>query len=201
MAAQILKIFFLPPVLVVGGYFIGALLPGNLFFRVFKQKTPLELGEKPGTYAVLRHVGFFPALLCLIYDAGKGFLPAFLALELGVDLLWLPLIAIAPIAGHNWPFLRWHDGGWGLAAVGGALLALGGWPTFIGLAGIPFIFLFPKKRGVGFSAVAFPLILAMMIVFHKPWQVIAAAVAVMAVAILRRLTGEKKQKIEIEPQQ
>lgn len=201
MSVPILKNLVFPLILTVGGYFLGTLLPGNLFFRVFKKKTPLELGEKPGTFAVLRHVGFFPALLCLIYDVGKGFLPAFLALELGVDLLWLPLIAIAPVAGHNWPFLRWHDGGWGLAAVGGALLALGGWPTLLGLAGIPFIFIFPKKRGVGFSAVAFPLILAMMFVLHKPWQVIAAAVAVMVIAILRRLTGEKKRQVEVDQQQ
>jgi glycerol-3-phosphate acyltransferase PlsY len=192
------KNMILPLILVVCGYLLGSLLPANLFFRIYKKKFPLELGEKPSTFAVLRHIGFLPALCCLIYDMGKGFLPVFLALEWHVPLLWLPLIAIAPVAGHNWPFLRWNQGGWGLAAAGGALLALGGLPALAGLVGIPFIFIFPNKRGVGFCTVMFPVVLGMMILTHKPWQVISAAVAVMVLAIIRRLTGEKKQNVTVK---
>jgi hypothetical protein len=66
----------------------------------------------------------------------------------------------------------------------------------VGLAGIPFAFIFPKKRGVAIGAVAFPLILMMMIIFHKPWEVVVAAIAVMVVAVFRRLTGEKKEHPE-----
>jgi len=35
------------------------------------------MSEKPGTFAVLRRVGVVQALLCLIYDIGKGLLPVF----------------------------------------------------------------------------------------------------------------------------
>jgi glycerol-3-phosphate acyltransferase PlsY len=194
MPEPTLKNIILPLILVIGGYFLGSLLPAELFFRIFKKKLPLEMGEKPSTFAVLRRIGFFPALLCMIFDIGKGFLPAFLALKLNVNLLWLPLIAIAPVVGHNWPFLRWNMGGWGLAAATGALFGLGCWLSFVGLAGIPFAFIFPKKRGVAIGAVAFPLILIMMIIFHKPWEVLVAAVAVAVVAVIRRLTGERKEK-------
>lgn len=192
MSELTLKYIFLPLILVIAGYFLGSLLPAELMFRIFKKKAPLELGEKPSTFAVLRRIGFIQALICLIYDMGKGFLPVFLALKLNVNYLWLPVIAIAPVAGHNWPFLRWNKGGWGLAAATGALLGLGCWVSFVGLAGVPFAFIFKKKRGVGIALVAFPLILIMFVVFHKPWEVFVAAIVVMAVTVLRRLTGEKK---------
>lgn len=182
----------LPLILTIGGYFLGSVLPAELFFKLYKNKSPLELGEKPSTFATLRHIGFWQALVCMIYDMGKGFLPVFLALKLGVNLYWLPVIAAAPVAGHNWPFLRWDKGGWGLAAASGALIGLGCWLTFVGVLGIPFIFLFPKRRGVAFGLVAFPLILAMFVVYHKPWEVFAAALFVMIVALIRRMTGEKK---------
>jgi acyl-phosphate glycerol 3-phosphate acyltransferase len=184
----------LPIILVVGGYLLGGILPAEWYFKRFKKHSAVELGEKPGTFAVLRHIGLFPAILCLLYDIGKGFIPAFLALKLNVNLYWLPAISLAPVVGHNWPFLRWKKGGWGLAAATGALLALGCWLSFIGLAGIPFAFIFKKKRGVGIGLVAFPLILIMLIVFHKPWEVVLSAILVMALTIFRRLTGEKKQK-------
>ncbi len=191
-----LALWLLPLGLIIAGYFLGSLLPADAFFRLFKRKTPQELGEKPGTFAVLKQVGIIPAILCLAYDGAKGFLPAFFALQWDVNLLWLPFIALAPVIGHNWPFLRWDKGGWGLAAIAGVLFGLGGWLTAAGLLGIPFGLIFRKSRGVAIGLVGFPLVLLMFILNKKPWQVIVAALSVMLLGAFRRLTGERKEKQE-----
>ena len=106
---------YAPLFLVIGGYLLGGVMPAELAFRLKYGKRAYETGEKPGTFSVFRKIGFFPALLVLIFDAGKGFLPVWLAFQWNVNLNWLPLIAAAPAAGHSWPFLRWKYGGWALA--------------------------------------------------------------------------------------
>jgi len=117
-----------------------------------------------------------------------------LALHWQVNLNWLPLIALAPVAGHNYPFLRWGKGGWGLAAITGVLFGLGGWLTVPGLIGLVIGIFYKKARGVMIGAIGFPIVIAMFIIFKKPWQVVAAALAVMLLGVNRRLTGEKKEK-------
>jgi len=182
-------------ILIVGGYLLGSLLPAEWMFHLFKHASSHELGVKPGTFSVLKQVGIFPSIFCLLFDLVKGFLPPWLALNVfHTNLNWLPLIALAPVMGHNWPFLRWDRGGWGLAATGGSLVGLGGWLAFAGLVGLPFAFIFKKTPGLAFSAVCFPAILIMFIVFHLPWQVIVSALTLMLLEVYRRITGEKKAK-------
>jgi glycerol-3-phosphate acyltransferase PlsY len=180
--------------LAVTGYLLGSILPAEGFFRWFKNRSSLEMGEKPSTKAVWKQVGKWQGVVCLIIDIGKGFLTPFLAVYvLKVNLSWLPLIAAAPVAGHSWPFLRWEKGGWGLASTAGSLLGIGGWTGFAGLLGVPMIFFFKKTPGPALAAVAFPAILILMAITHKPWQVLVSALVVMVVVMVRRFTGEPKR--------
>jgi glycerol-3-phosphate acyltransferase PlsY len=182
-------------IIAIVGYFLGSLLPAEWMFHLYKHTSASELGVKPGTFAVLKSIGILPGIFCLIFDLGKGFLPPWLAINFfHVDLNWLPLIALSPVLGHNWPFLRWNKGGWGLAATGGSLVGLGGWLSFVGLLGLPFGLIFKKKPGVAIAAVSFPAVLAMLILFHLPWQVLVSALSLMLLEVFRRLTGEKKPK-------
>jgi glycerol-3-phosphate acyltransferase PlsY len=123
----------------------------------------------------------------------KGFLTPWLALNVfHTNLYWLPLIALAPVIGHNWPIFLWGRGGWGLAATAGSLVGLGGWLSLVGLLGIPFGMIFKNKPGLAIGAVSFPAVLIMFVVFHLPWQVIVSALALMLLEVYRRFTGEKK---------
>ncbi len=182
--------------LLIGGYLLGSVLPADLFFRLAHRKLPHELGEKPSTYAVMRKVGLLPGILCFLFDVGKGFLPAFLAIVLGLDAAWLPFITIAPVLGHNYPFLNWKHGGWGMAAAGGTFLALGWWlPCLItAVVALPCGLLWKKKPGLLIGGVGFPLFITMLIVFHKPWINIVSALVVITLEIYRRLTGERNKK-------
>ncbi len=186
--------------LLVGGYLIGSILPANFFFWVANRKTPHDMGEKPSTYAVMRKVGMFQGILCLLFDIAKGFLPAFLAILLGVDAPWLPFISVAPVLGHNYPFLRWSKGGWGMAATAGAFLALGWWlPTIItAVVAIPCGLLWKKKPGLLIGGIGFPLLITMFIVFHKPLINIISALVVIALEIYRRFTGERHKKTAVQ---
>jgi glycerol-3-phosphate acyltransferase PlsY len=182
-------------ILVVGGYLLGSLLPAEWVFRLYKHAWAHELGVKPGTFAVMKQVGILPGIFCLIFDLAKGFLPSWLALNVfHTNLYWLPLIALAPVMGHNWPFLRWDRGGWGLAATAGALVGLGGWLSFVGLLGLPFGLIYKKKPGLAIGAVSFPAVLIMFVVFHLPWEIIATAIILMLLEVYRRFTGERKAK-------
>jgi glycerol-3-phosphate acyltransferase PlsY len=182
--------------LLVGGYLIGSILPADLFFRLSRKKAPHEMGEKPGTYAVMRRVGLVPGILCLLFDFGKGFLPGFLAIIFGLDQAWLPFITVSPVIGHNWPFLRWNKGGWGMAATGGTFLAMGWWlPAILAaVIAVPCGLLWRSKPGLAIGGVGFPLFLVMLCVFHKPWINIISTLVVMAVEIYRRMTGERHKK-------
>lgn len=177
--------------LVVGGYLGGSVLPADLAFRIFKHRQPYEIGEKPSTRAVLRQIGFIPAVVVLLYDIGKGFLPVWLAFKLGVNMQWLPAIAAAPVLAHNWPFLRWKYGGWGMATASGALVSLA-WLEMIISFGLGFIAgaIFRNKPGLAIGILAFPLMLGLMIYFREPLQMILAAALVMLITAIRRATGE-----------
>lgn len=183
--------FGLELALVLGGYLGGLVLPAELAFRIFKHKRPHELGEKPSTFAVLRQIGFIPAAIVFLYDVGKGYLPVWLAFHWKVDLNWLPAIAAAPVLAHNWPFLRWKYGGWGMAATSGALLSLAWLETVISfiLGFIPGA-IFRHKPGLALGTLAFPLLLGLMIYIREPLQVILSAALVMLITAIRRATGE-----------
>jgi glycerol-3-phosphate acyltransferase PlsY len=180
-------------ILALGGYLLGSLMPSEWMFHLFKHSSSQELGVKPGTFSVLKQVGLVPGVFCLIFDLAKGFFPSWLALNsFPINLNWLPLISLSPVLGHNWPFLNWKKGGWGLAATGGSLLGLGGLYTLIGLIGFPFGFIFKKTPGVAISAIMFPAILITFLLLKLPWQVLASALSVMVLEVYRRFTGEKK---------
>ena len=185
--------------LLIGGYLLGSVLPANFFFWLARRSSPYEMGEKPSTFAVMRKVGIIPGILCLLFDFGKGFLPGFLAITFGLDAPWLPFITVAPVLGHNWPFLRWKKGGWGMAATGGTFLAVGWWlPAIIAaMIAIPCGLLWRSKPGLAIGGVGFPLFLIMMFVFHKPLINFISALVVMSIEIYRRLTGERHKKAAV----
>jgi len=178
--------------LIVGGYLLGGVMPAELAFRLKFGKRAFETGEKPGTFSVFRKIGFIPALLVLIFDVAKGFLPVWLAFFWQINLNWLPLIAAAPVAGHSWPFLRWKYGGWALATTCGVIWALAGWVGWIALGvGIISARIYYKNPGPALAAAGVPTVLALMIWQNEPWQSILAVIAAAGVVFIRRITGER----------
>jgi glycerol-3-phosphate acyltransferase PlsY len=72
----------------------------------------------------MRQAGWGAGVLVLVLDITKGCLPVYLARSLGGGGWILAFVAAAIVVGHCWPLFAGFRGGMGLAASGGAILAL-----------------------------------------------------------------------------
>ncbi|WP_374590103.1 glycerol-3-phosphate 1-O-acyltransferase PlsY [Aquabacterium sp.] len=123
-------------VAVVAAYMLGSLSFAVIVSRLFGLSDPRTYGSKnPGATNVLRSGNKGAAILTLVFDALKGWLPAWLAVRWGAELAWPAYAAIAvgggAFLGHLWPVFFRFEGGKGVATAAGVLLGLSGW---LGLA-------------------------------------------------------------------
>lgn len=111
---------------------LGAYLLGSVPFAVWitRIKTGVDLRSMGSGHAgatnAMRAGGWFVGISVMLVDVGKGFLAAWLAAQ-AIDHPLAPVLAAAAVeAGHCWPALAGFRGGMGVAASGGAFLAV--WP-------------------------------------------------------------------------
>jgi glycerol-3-phosphate acyltransferase PlsY len=139
MHMQILLSFLLP----VFGYLSGSLPFSIWVTRLAKGVDVRDAGSGHATTTnTIRQAGFAWGALVLVLDMAKGFIPTYLALNVGQDVTWypqgippyiVPLTAALAVAGHCWPIFAQFRGGMGLAALGGALLAANWFSFVVGL--------------------------------------------------------------------
>lgn len=109
-------------------YACGSLSSAILICRWFKLPDPRSQGSlNPGATNVLRIGGKKAAVLTLLGDALKGFLPVILAKLYGFTATELSLIAFAAFLGHLYPIFFRFQGGKGVATAFGSLLGLNHW--------------------------------------------------------------------------
>jgi glycerol-3-phosphate acyltransferase PlsY len=110
---------------IVLGYLLGAISFGYLIPRWIKGVDIRRLGTgNPGTANVFRTVGLVAALPVGVLDIGKGAAPVLLARAANLSEGWALAAGVAAMLGHCYsPFLRFQGGG-GMAASIGTLLAL-----------------------------------------------------------------------------
>ncbi len=107
------------------GYGLGSLSSAIIVSKLMKLQDPRTGGSKnPGTTNVLRLSGKFPAVIVLVCDILKGFLPVIIGLLLGLGGLSATLIGLAAIVGHMYPAYYQFKGGKGVATALGVLFAL-----------------------------------------------------------------------------
>jgi len=112
------------PVLILLGYLIGSVPNGYLLGKLAGVDIQKVGSGNIGAANVARTLGKWQGALTLVADAAKGFLPVFVALELGLSSVNLALVAIAAFLGHLYPVFLKFRGGKGVATGLGALLAL-----------------------------------------------------------------------------
>lgn len=170
------------------GYLLGSILPAEWVIRKKLGKLPQDMGENPGGAAAWRLSGPLRGLFVILFDIFKGFLPSLLARLNDVSGLWLSVIVVAPVIGHNWPFRKFRRGGHGLATAMGALLPVA-WQELIAgvLAGALPALLNRRHWGVTLAIVALPICVILMLYNTLPAYEIAAVVTVAAVLALRIL--------------
>jgi len=117
-------------------YLVGSLSFAVIVSRAFGLADPRSYGSgNPGATNVLRSGSKAAAIVTLLLDAAKGWLPVMLVRWLGPDAGLgegtQALVGVAAFLGHLWPVFFRFQGGKGVATAAGVLLAFQPW---LGLA-------------------------------------------------------------------
>ncbi len=112
-------------------YLIGSLSFAVIVSRLFGLADPRSYGSgNPGATNVLRSGNKAAAILTLLFDALKGYIPVVIAQRMGLDNLAVTAVGLGAFIGHLWPVFFKFEGGKGVATAAGVLLgfapALGG---------------------------------------------------------------------------
>jgi glycerol-3-phosphate acyltransferase PlsY len=111
--------------MIPGAYLIGAVPAGYLLFKSLKKMDIRKTGSgNIGATNVLRSGGWKVAVPVLLFDIGKGFLPAWLASRWFIEPWAPPAAALAAVLGHCFPVYIGFRGGKGVATTIGAFLAV-----------------------------------------------------------------------------
>ncbi len=105
-------------------YLVGSLSFAVIVSRLFGLNDPRTYGSgNPGATNVLRSGNKAAAVLTLVFDALKGYVPVILAYQLGLADAYVTVIGLAAFLGHLWPVFFRFEGGKGVATAAGVLLA------------------------------------------------------------------------------
>jgi glycerol-3-phosphate acyltransferase PlsY len=168
-------------------YLVGAIPFGLLVAKLQKGIDIREHGSgNIGTSNVLRTLGKRAALLTLAGDILKGYLPILLARGLGVSELWMTVVGLAAVIGHNWPVYAGFRGGKGVATSFGA--SLGIMPGMAGLALLVYIVVATMARYTSLAALISSASLLLWVHLFKasPAQVLFAAIAAALIYLRHR---------------
>jgi glycerol-3-phosphate acyltransferase PlsY len=113
----------------LASYLLGSLSFAVIISRVMGLNDPRSYGShNPGATNVLRSGNKKAAVLTLVFDAAKGWLPVFAVqqwgAEYGLDAGTAALAGIAAFAGHLFPVFFRFQGGKGVATAAGVLLGV-----------------------------------------------------------------------------
>ncbi|GLS82460.1 glycerol-3-phosphate acyltransferase [Paraferrimonas haliotis] len=108
---------------------MGSLSGAIIICRIYGLPDPRAQGsQNPGATNVLRLGGPFHAVQVLLVDVLKGTIPVYGSYFLGIEPVWLGIIAIAACLGHIYPIFFNFKGGKGVATAFGAVAPIS--PTF-----------------------------------------------------------------------
>ena len=125
-----------PLLVALAAYLIGSLSFAVIVSHWMGLNDPRTYGSgNPGATNVLRSGNKLAAVLTLVLDALKGYLPVLIVARFGSAYGWeegtMALVGLAALLGHLWPVFFRFQGGKGVATAAGVLLALNPW---LGLA-------------------------------------------------------------------
>lgn len=122
----------LPLLAALAAYLIGSLSFAVIVSRLMGLSDPRTYGSgNPGATNVLRSGNKTAAILTLLFDALKGYVPVLAVVILGpahgLGEGTAALVGLAAFVGHLWPVFFHFKGGKGVATAAGVLLGLNPW--------------------------------------------------------------------------
>ncbi len=110
---------------VIIAYFFGSVSSAIIVCKLMGLPDPRTQGsQNPGATNVLRMGGKKAALIVLLGDMLKGFIPVLAANYYGLNEIGIALVMLAAFIGHLFPIFFHFKGGKGVATAIGCLLAL-----------------------------------------------------------------------------
>ncbi len=188
----------LPLLAAVGAYLIGSLSFAVIVSRLMGLNDPRTYGSgNPGATNVLRSGNRAAAVLTLLLDALKGYVPVALAVFFGprhgLGQGTVALVALAAFCGHLWPVFFRFKGGKGVATAAGALLGIDpllGGATVVTWLIIAFFFRYSSLASL--VAAAFAPFWQLLTVGFGP---IALALVVMSLLLVWRHSGNIRKLV------
>ncbi len=117
--------FFLSIVALFIAYLVGSISSAIIISRLKGLEDPRNVGSgNPGATNVLRSGDKMAAILTLLGDIFKGFLPVVVIQLAGGTPVLVALVGLAAFLGHLYPVYYKFKGGKGVATAGGVLLAI-----------------------------------------------------------------------------
>ncbi|MCW5322543.1 glycerol-3-phosphate 1-O-acyltransferase PlsY [Verminephrobacter aporrectodeae subsp. tuberculatae] len=193
-----------PLLAAVAAYLLGSLSFAVIVTRAMGLSDPRTYGSKnPGATNVLRSGSRAAAIVTLLFDTVKGWLPVALVLWFGAPHGLhdgtVALVAIAAFLGHLWPVFFRFEGGKGVATALGVLLGINVW---LGLASaatwIAIAVFFRYSSLASLVAAAFAPVYYLLVdgVVWQAQEPIAAAIGAMALLLAWRHAPNIRRMIE-----
>jgi acyl phosphate:glycerol-3-phosphate acyltransferase len=168
-------------------YLLGDIPFGYLLVKLSTGRDVRASGSgNIGATNVLRTTGRFAGVATLLLDIGKGYLAVWLECRLtGGNVSWMGAAALAVMIGHSYPaFLRFR-GGKAVASFVGAWLCLTPLPLAAVLLVFAVMVAWTRRISLGsiVGAATFPL--AVWLIAHPPFAVVATAILSGALIVYR----------------
>jgi len=146
-----------PVIWIVAAYLVGSISFGIIISKVYGLPDPRTVGSgNIGATNVARSGKKSAAVLTLVGDAFKGWLPVWLALQSNMLMWVVACTGLAVFFGHLYPIFHRFKGGKGVATALGVMLGISGW---LGLAALlVWILVFAFTRISSLSAIVAALL-------------------------------------------
>lgn len=189
-------------IFIILAYLMGSISSAVLVSKFMGLPDPRTEGSRnPGATNVLRLGGKQAAIIVLIADGLKGFLPVIIARLLGVEGFALGLVALAAFLGHIYPIFFKFEGGKGVATSIGAIFGLSLFVGFLALLTWGAVVYFTKYSSLGAIVTAGLVWLYILIFSHAayffPVLIMSAIIIWRHWDNIERLRNGTETKIEI----
>lgn len=167
------------------GYLIGSLSFAVIVSQLFGLADPRSYGSgNPGATNVLRSGNKAAAVLTLLFDALKAYIPVLIAQQMGMTTWVVVAVALGAFFGHLWPVFFKFVGGKGVATAAGALLALD--PAMGGMVLGLWLLMAAVFRYSSLAALTASLAAPLIQIWLNGWGPVAMGVIVMSVLLIWR---------------
>lgn len=172
-------------ILLAMGYAVGSLSSAIIIARLAGLGDPRAQGSgNPGATNILRLGSKRLAAVVLLGDMLKGFLPLWLAWEVGANAWIIAGVGLAAFLGHLYPLFFGFQGGKGVATGLGVLLGLS-WPLALAVLTV-WLLIFWRWRISSLSALCAAVLTPLFSWWLVPELAIRIAVLIMVLFLLWR---------------